>query len=119
MLHEKKHYPFSFLRFFIVKSFAQPDTDQWFAPMINRINNSFEVQTIYFSTNITTPFPVTIYNNNNIAIGTVTVSKGNPQNFSVPRKYIITSKQLYKIYLLLFDNLQVVFLNYLGCLTLF
>jgi gliding motility-associated-like protein len=88
----KKTLSFLFFAFFIVKSFAQLDTDHWFAPMIDRVNNGDEVQTIYFSTNITTPFPVTIYNNN-IAIGTVTVSKGDPQKFSVPRKYIITLNQ--------------------------
>lgn len=86
----KKTFSFLLFLFLFAKTFAQLDTEHWFAPMIDRVSNGKYVQSIYFSTNSTTPFPVTIYNNN-IAIGTVTVSKGNPKKFTVPRQYIITT----------------------------
>ncbi|SFI40363.1 T9SS type B sorting domain-containing protein [Halpernia frigidisoli] len=88
----KKFLAFLFFTFFIVKSFAQLDTEHWFAPMMDRVKNGNYQQSLYFSTNSTTAFPVTIYNNN-IAIGTVTISKGNPKSFSFDRKYIITINQ--------------------------
>ena len=88
----KKLFALLFFIFFMIKSFAQLDTEHWFAPMVDRaINGSYE-QTLYFSTNSPTAFPVTIYNNN-IAIGVVNVSKGNPQKFDIPRSYMITTLQ--------------------------
>ncbi|CAD7808664.1 hypothetical protein CHRY9390_01868 [Chryseobacterium aquaeductus] len=82
-----------FLIFYIFSiSFAQLDREHWFAPMVDRTGNPNPYQKLYLSTNRTTPFVVTIYNNN-IVIGTVTISKNNPQKFDVLRNYIITTAQ--------------------------
>lgn len=77
---------------FYATSFAQLDREHYFAPMMDRTSNPNPFQKIYLSTNRTTPFQVTIYNNN-VIIGTVTISKGNPQKFDVARNFIITTQQ--------------------------
>lgn len=73
---------------------AQLDREHWFAPMFDRVSPQLQTpspyQRLYLSTNRTTPFPVQIYNNN-VLIGTVTISKGNPQKFDVNRSYIIAT----------------------------
>ena len=89
----KKFLAFFFLVFFITKSFAQLDTEHWFAPMMDRAQTGNYVQTLYFSTNSVTPFNVTIYNNNT-SIGIVNISKGNPKKFDVSRNYMITTSQI-------------------------
>lgn len=86
-----------FILFFIFLSiystcFGQLDREHYFAPMVDRTGNPNHFQKIYLSTNRTTPFAVTIYNNN-VVIGTVTISKGSPQKFDVQRQYIITTQQ--------------------------
>jgi hypothetical protein len=73
-------------------SHAQLDRKHWFAPMVDRTGNAGQFQNLYLSTNRTSPFPVKIFNNN-ILIGTVTISKGNPQKFNVNRDFIITTSQ--------------------------
>lgn len=82
-----------FLIFYIFSTtFAQLDREHWFAPMVDRTGNPNPYQKLYLSTNRTTPFPVSIYNNN-VLIGTVNISKANPQKFDVLRDYIITTQQ--------------------------
>lgn len=71
---------------------AQLDREHWFAPMIDRTGNANHYQRLYLSTNRVTPFTVTIYNNNAV-IGSVVISKGNPQKFDVLRELIITTQQ--------------------------
>ncbi|MDQ1097829.1 MULTISPECIES: T9SS type B sorting domain-containing protein [Chryseobacterium] len=88
----KKILSFIFLFFVFICTFAQLDREHWFAPMVDRTTATNPYQRLYLSTNRTTPFPVSIYNNN-ILIGTVTISKNNPQKFDVLRNYIITTLQ--------------------------
>ena len=61
-------------------SFAQLDREHWFAPMVDRVGNTSQYQSIYMSTNEITPFKVDIYSNN-IVVGSVTISKNNPVKY--------------------------------------
>ncbi|MCJ7933557.1 MAG: T9SS type B sorting domain-containing protein [Chryseobacterium sp.] len=88
----KKTLSFLFIFYIFTFAFAQLDREHWFAPMVDRTGSPNPYQKIYLSTNRTTPFPVNIYNNN-ILIGTVNISKNNPQKFDVLRDYIITTQQ--------------------------
>ncbi|WP_370897545.1 T9SS type B sorting domain-containing protein [Chryseobacterium gossypii] len=88
----KKILSFLFIFFIFTYTFAQLDREHWFAPMVDRTGNPNPYQTLYLSTNRTSPFPVSIYNNN-VLIGTVNISKNNPQKFDVLRDYIITTQQ--------------------------
>lgn len=76
--------------------YAQLDREHWFAPMVDKVTTSQQTsnnsQKLYLSTNRVTPFPVSIYHNN-VLIGTVNISKGNPQKFDIPRQMIITTQQ--------------------------
>ncbi len=88
----KKILSFLFIIYFFTSAFAQLDREHWFAPMIDRTGNPNPYQKLYLSTNRTTPFPVSIYNNN-VLIGTVNISKNNPQKIDILRDYIITTQQ--------------------------
>ncbi len=88
----KKYLLLLYLLFNTFQSFAQLDTKHWFAPMFDRTNNPYPSQRIYLSTNRTTPFEVKIYHNN-VVIGKVNISKGNPNFFEIPRHYIITTNE--------------------------
>lgn len=88
----KKILSFLFIFHIFTSVFAQLDREHWFAPMIDRSGALNPYQKLYLSTSRATPFPVSIYNNNTL-IGTVTISKNNPQKFDVLRDYIITTKQ--------------------------
>lgn len=88
----KKILSFLFIFYIFTSTFAQLDREHWFAPMVDRSGASSPYQKLYLSTSRTTPFPVNIYNNN-ILIGTVNISKNNPQKFDVLRNYIITTQQ--------------------------
>ena len=88
----KKTLSFLFIFYIFSSLFAQLDREHWFAPMVDRSGAPNPYQKLYLSTNRTTPFPVNIYNNN-VLIGTVNISKNNPQKFDVLRDYIITTQQ--------------------------
>ncbi|MDQ0592612.1 gliding motility-associated-like protein [Chryseobacterium ginsenosidimutans] len=88
----KKILSFLFIFYFFTSAFAQLDREHWFAPMVDRTGNPNPYQKLYLSTNRTTSFPVSIYNNN-ILIATVNISKGNPQKIDILRDYIITTQQ--------------------------
>lgn len=79
---------FFLLPIFLFSNFlyAQRDTDHWFAPYYDSSSTNY-VHALYLSTDSVTPFQVRIYNNN-IQIGTVTISKGSPQVFNVPTALI-------------------------------
>ena len=82
---------FSFLNLY-----SQLDREHWFAPMVDRVNNTTSpYQSIYMSTNETTPFNVEIYHNN-VVVATVSISKNNTVKYSIPnsqRNRIITTTQ--------------------------
>ena len=79
-----------FILFLHALIFGQKDKEHWFAPMKDQTNNPDQYQRLYLSTDRATDFPVYIYNNN-ILVGTVVISKGNPQKFDIIRDQIITT----------------------------
>ena len=71
---------------------AQLDTDHWFAPISARAGTSALQSFLYLSTNETTPFSVQIYNNNTL-YNTITISKGNPGQVSIPQSFLLATNQ--------------------------
>ncbi|WP_139421902.1 T9SS type B sorting domain-containing protein [Chryseobacterium mulctrae] len=67
---------------------AQRDTEHWIAPYY--ATTAVTAQSLYLSTDSVTPFVVTVYSNN-VALGTVTISKGSPQTYIVPSVNISTN----------------------------
>lgn len=71
-------------------TFAQLDTDHWFAPFAARAGITQYQGALYLSTNETTPFTVQVYNNNTV-FATATVSKGNPAKVTIPSSMMIST----------------------------
>lgn len=69
---------------------AQLDTEHWFAPMSASNLQGTPKGYLYLSTNEITPFPIQVYNNNNV-ITTVQVSKGNPAQVTIANNMMIAS----------------------------
>lgn len=62
--------------------FAQRDTEHWIAPYYDSYGGY--TNRLYISTDSTVPFEVKVYNNNSpTPVTTLTVSKGNPQTYTV------------------------------------
>jgi gliding motility-associated-like protein len=80
----------AFCTFFCLLVNAQLDTEHWFAPMSASSLQGTPKCYLYLSTNETTPFPVQVYNNNNV-YSTVQVSKGNPVQVTIPNNFMISS----------------------------
>ncbi|SHL52018.1 T9SS type B sorting domain-containing protein [Chryseobacterium polytrichastri] len=75
------------LIFFSINTlFAQRDTEHWIAPYYDNVGGY--TNALYLSTDSLTPFDVKIYNNNNL-VTTVTISKGNPQTYTVANNLIL------------------------------
>lgn len=82
---------FLFLCLFGISA-AQFDSEHWFAPFAASPgqNNSLQADSyLYLSTSETTPFPVQIFNDNNL-FTTVNISKGSPQVVSIPYNLMMT-----------------------------
>ncbi|WP_370897547.1 gliding motility-associated C-terminal domain-containing protein [Chryseobacterium gossypii] len=68
--------------------FAQRDTEHWIAPYFDSVGGY--TNALYLSTDSTTPVDVRIYSNNTL-VTTVTISKGNPQTYTVSNNLIVAT----------------------------
>ena len=91
---KKLLYIFLFL-FSIINVNAQFDTEHWIAPFADKTGGNGADQYLYLSTNKTTPFKVSIYNNNTL-YNTVQISKGSPAKVYISRDLMITSDNTQK-----------------------
>ena len=91
---KKLLYIFLFL-FSIIYVNAQFDTEHWIAPFADKTGGNGADQYLYLSTNKTTPFKVSIYNNNTL-YNTVQISKGSPAKVYISRDLMITSDNTQK-----------------------
>ena len=87
----KKIFTLFFAIFYLLGN-AQLDTDHWFAPMSARAGISNLESLLYLSTNETTPFTVSIFNNNGL-FTTAQVSKGNPVAVPIPGDFMMATDQ--------------------------
>ncbi|QIG90496.1 gliding motility-associated C-terminal domain-containing protein [Chryseobacterium sp. POL2] len=79
--------------FFFSQYFSQLDTEHWFAPMYDGQGNKGAEQYLHLSTNVTTPFVVSVYNNNRV-IYQATIRKGSPAKIRITnRDYIIVNEE--------------------------
>lgn len=83
---------FSLLFFFSLTVQAQLDTEHWFAPMAAKTSTAGLEGYLYLSTNEITPFTVQIFNNNTL-YSSVQLSKGNPQQVSIPNNFMVAVGQ--------------------------
>jgi len=87
-----KKYLLIICTFFCLLFNAQLDTEHWFAPMSAKAGTGGLEGYLYLSTDVATPFPVQIYNNNTLYT-TVQVSKNNPAQVIIPNSFLIASSQ--------------------------
>ncbi|WP_312079371.1 T9SS type B sorting domain-containing protein [Chryseobacterium sp.] len=85
-----KRFLLSIFVFLYLSVNAQLDTDHWFAPMSAKAGTNNLQSFLYLSTNETTPFVVQIYNNN-IVYTSVTISKNNPAQVSIPEQFMFAT----------------------------
>ena len=88
----KKLLSLIFLLVLSINISAQMDTEHWFAPMADSSSPSTSDQYLYLSTNETTPFSVSIYNNKTLIATIDNLSKRNPQKYSMIPPYKSVSK---------------------------
>lgn len=86
----KKYFYLLLFALLAVNLHAQRDTEHWFAPMKAAMGSGHQ-QALFLSTDSVVPFQVSVFSNN-ILQGTVTISKGNPQQFNVDMDRIIAKQ---------------------------